>query len=325
MKSATWVSALRLLALPQWTSAAEPQIAVTVSVVDEHGAPVPAADVTVSYQKSEGARGARATTDSQGQARTTGRTYHWIDIGVKKPGYYDSWRERLTPYQVKNGQRVYADQAVTLGLRPIRNPIPMHARLRYQTRIPVADKPVGFDLLEGDWVAPYGKGRTADFLFTASGSWKSAYEYDYALTLSFPNEGDGVVPFDAHPTSQFISPFEAPLAGYQPKKSWRQSRARSSGPGPGPRSPADTIVDDVSEQANYMFRVRTVLDRDGKIVSALYGKLYGDPRFGAPVGKGAYLDLTYYLNPTPNDRNLEADWRRNLATGLKSYETPTRP
>jgi hypothetical protein len=44
-----------------------------------------------------------------------------------------------------------------------------------------------------------------------------------------------------------------------------------------------------------------VTDEKGKIISTCYGKIYGD-----------FLKLTYYFNPTPNDRNLEFDPKRNL-------------
>ena len=35
--------------------------------------------------------------------------------------------------------------------------------------------------------------------------------------------------------------------------------------------------------------------------------------------------FTYYLNPTPNDRNMEFDPTRNLLTGLKEAEKVSVP
>ena len=52
----------------------------------------------------------------------------------------------------------------------------------------------------------------------------------------------------------------------------------------------------------------------GKIVSCLYGKIYGDfdpAAAGEPIRVARFL---YYLNPTPNDRNLEWDRKTNLNT-----------
>lgn len=43
------------------------------------------------------------------------------------------------------------------------------------------------------------------------------------------------------------------------------------------------------------------------------------------TSKAANLRFTYYLNPTPNDRNVEFDPKRNLFTNLKSDERVTAP
>lgn len=63
---------------------------------------------------------------------------------------------------------------------------------------------------------------------------------------------------------------------------------------------------------NYFIRVRTVRDKEGKITSALYGKVHGDFRWfiGARVPKSG-LAFTYYLNPD-GTRNIEFDPNRNL-------------
>ncbi|MEZ5415708.1 MAG: hypothetical protein R3F03_15480, partial [Opitutaceae bacterium] len=53
---------------------------------------------------------------------------------------------------------------------------------------------------------------------------------------------------------------------------------------------------------------RVVLDDDGSVVSANYSKVMGD----IYVSHTGVLRFTYYFNPTPNDRNLEFDPKRNL-------------
>jgi hypothetical protein len=60
--------------------------------------------------------------------------------------------------------------------------------------------------------------------------------------------------------------------------------------------------------------VRTVLDEMGNIKSAHYGKIYGD-----------FMQFKYYLNPTPNDRNIEFDPKRNLLKNLKAMEQVREP
>jgi phage-related protein len=64
----------------------------------------------------------------------------------------------------------------------------------------------------------------------------------------------------------------------------------------------------------YLFRVRTALDQQGNVVSARYGKIYGD-----------FMQFTYYYNPTPNDRNIEFNPKQNLLGGLQAFERVTAP
>ena len=66
---------------------------------------------------------------------------------------------------------------------------------------------------------------------------------------------------------------------------------------------------DTFSKPNYFFRVRTVLDEHGNVKSALYGKIYGD-----------FMQFTYYLNPTPNDHNIEFDPPRNLLGGRRRFQ-----
>jgi hypothetical protein len=51
----------------------------------------------------------------------------------------------------------------------------------------------------------------------------------------------------------------------------------------------------------------------------------GDIRLDPINSKTRILLFTYYLNPTPNDRNLEFDPKRNLFTNLKDEERVTAP
>ena len=78
------------------------------------------------------------------------------------------------------------------------------------------------------------------------------------------------------------------------------------------------------QDLNYFFRVRTV-KKDNKIVSTNYGKIDRDIDFDIINSDTALLFFTYYLNPTPNDRNMEFDPKRNLLKGLKDAETVTNP
>ena len=149
-------------------------------------------------------------------------------------------------------------------------------------------------------MAPHGKGVRSDIIFHAeSDNPDDAFNYNYNLTVTFPNEKDGIQTFTSPEGygSQLKSAQQAPAAGYDPK--WVQTRRRTT----------DKIIEwNYDTNRKYYFRVRTVLDKDGNIVSALYGKIYGD-----------FLQFTYYLNPTSNDRNIEFDPEKNRFGGRDRF------
>jgi hypothetical protein len=174
------------------------------------------------------------------------------------------------------------------------------------THVPDLDKPIGFDLMVGDWVGPYGKGINADIFFTGHFDKHDNSESDFALTVSFPNPADGLQEFtvpDAEKGSGLHSSHEAPADGYQSQ--WVQFDNRKS------KTPIKTNRD---PHRNYYFRVRTKVDDRGNIVSTHYGKIYGD-----------FMQFSYYLNPTPNDRNVEFDPSKNLIKDLKPLEAVKEP
>jgi hypothetical protein len=159
----------------------------------------------------------------------------------------------------------------------------------------------------GDWVSPNGKGVSTDIIFTGKLNRKDRNDFDYKLTVSFPKPDDGIQEFivpDAEKGSGLRSPHEAPTNGYQTAV----VKTMSHHPGQGAK-------DDMNDpNRNYFFRVRTVKDHEGNIVSAHYGKIYGD-----------FMQFSYYLNPTPNDRNIEFDLKQNLLGGLDALEQVNAP
>ena len=67
-------------------------------------------------------------------------------------------------------------------------------------------------------------------------------------------------------------------------------------------------------------RIRTELDDEGNIKNAHYGKIYGDFRLCESREKVVDIDFLYYLNPTPNDRNLEWDRKHNLCPAARDID-----
>jgi hypothetical protein len=277
----------------------------TVKVIGEDGNPVAVADVDVSYDLPATPDGnqrrygeVKGITDNNGMfsaSHTSDST--GLGIIINKPGYYATHAGHQFYFNEKNWY-----QSFTLLLKKIGKPIPMYAK-RLNTSVPTLGKPIGFDLMVGDWVAPYGKGTKTDVIFIAQTEKRSEFDWDSKLTVSFPNPGDGIQEFNAPillqdatmGQSYLRSSHEVPAESYQAQWVQTMSCRPQKGGYSGNRDP----------NHNYFIRVRTVLDQNGNVKSALYGKIYGD-----------FMEFSYYLNPTPNDRNVEFDPSQNLLGGL---------
>jgi hypothetical protein len=248
-------------------------------------------------------------TDTNGFFMAKHIDHSWsLGIQVQKTGYYPviGSYDLYKPGQF-NDQIVAANRnsAQTLVLKKIKNPTAMYAK-QVNLGIPEFNKPLGFDLMIGDWVAPYGTGINTDIIFAGRLDKRAANDSDYTLTVNFPKAGDGIQEFavpESEKGSELRSPHEAPPNCYQSE--WVQTKTRRPG------KPLQTNWD---MNRNYFFRVRTKLDDKGNVVSARYGKIYGD-----------FMNFAYYLNPTPNDRNIEFDPKQNLIHSLKFDEGVSAP
>jgi hypothetical protein len=290
----------------------EPEWRAVVRVLDEANRPVSGADVEMSFYvkpspgKTHASERIHGLTDTNGLVHLVHQNTGSIGLGFRatKRGYYPATKgHQFADYRQDDPAKW--NPAIALLLKRVVNPIPMYAK-RLNAHVPVLDKPVGFDLTAGDWAAPHGNGVRSDINFTGHFDKHPDGGSDFTLTVSFPNPGDGIQEFavsDAEKESALRSPHEAPETGYQAR--WVQTDKRNPG------SPVETNRD---PNRNYLFRVRTVLDEKGNVKSANYGKIYGD-----------FMQFQYFLNPTPNDRNVEFDPKRNLLKGLESFENVSGP
>ncbi len=185
---------------------------------------------------------------------------------------------------------------------------------------------VGFDLVASDWVAPYGKGTNADFLFKVTQHVVSDREFSSSLELKFSETGDGIQQLDPKSDihSLLRSPQVAPLVGYVPNLVLSDSQK--------PAADVSSEYHTSQESDNYIFRVRTVRRSDGTILGACYGKIYGPIQYSisgrkylGPNQPGNSVIFSYYLNPDENSRSLEFDLKRNLFKRLDSFDNPADP
>jgi hypothetical protein len=284
----------------------------TVRVVDDTGRPVGGAQVVASYALPPTSEDSGEWMHITGKTDTNGvLTVSHIDRSVylsfqaHKTGYYSYGFQHDVGFSPQDHPERLRPN-VTLLLRRVINPIPMYAK-RVREGPPVLGKQVGYDMEIGDWIAPFGKGKNSHILFEAHLDKRAENDWDYKLVVSFPNPGDGIQEFAVsdlqrksplRSQSPLRSPHEAPPHGYQPQ--WVKTKSRAPG------EPSTVGVDD---SLNFFFRVRTVLDEQANVKSALYGKIYGD-----------FMDFQYFLNPETNSRNIEFDPTKNLLKKLGPSE-----
>jgi len=256
-----------------------------------------------------------------------------VGVSVRREEYYTS-RSHGVQFTGKGGllNRYWRPWNPTLEvkLHPIQNPIPLYVKFVDNEALPTENDPVGYDLLVGDWVHPYGSGKVKDFIFQVTrapektipiekvGLYGKDYRvlYDISFVIKGANKYDGFILVERPAigkasSSQRMLPFTAPEKGFESEivHRWKNH-------------PDGSNVKTVSNEANYFFRVRTKVDEEGNIVKALYGKIYGDIRYKVNQRQ---ISFTYYINPTPNDRNLEFDPEKNLFENLKHSERVSRP
>jgi hypothetical protein len=299
-----------------------PMAKVTLHAISEDGRNLAGVDAQISFLKPEhkpGMWGSADTFSRSGKTDANGlfvveeNAGFEIHYAVSGPNYYKT-RGRFDFSQERDGRYVPWNPNFDIILKRIINPIPMYAK-RLEKKLPVEAWPVGFDLIESDWVAPYGRGKASDIVFEVSRIVRSPRDFNAVLKLTFPNQGDGIVavPVELQDmNSELRLPHEAPETGYTAERVWHLGGSAMSY--------------EERQRLSYFYRVRTSVNSAGRPATALYGKIHGDVELyvGTQVAKPG-IGFTYYLNPTPNDRNIEFDPKRNLFTKLKDDERVTTP
>ena len=279
---------------------------LTLKVIDdEAGNPIRGAMVHVSFmQANDSGIGLKTirnndVTNAEGFVSFQGVGMESVGATISKDGYYQSGSgfKFTSSSNVTNRWEPW-NPTVEVVLKKKRNPVPMYVKGTDNLKLPQFDIPIGYDLEKGDLVVPYGTGTTSDFIFSMHSAERAYTDYECNFSLTFSNEFDGIQEyfFDSNNQSNYKWPFLAPESGYVTTL----FKEKSMQPGKG-------YTSNEIENVHYIFRVRTKTDNDGKIVSALYGKIVKEFEFDP---KGAIF-FGYYLNPD-GTRNLEEDPKRNL-------------
>jgi hypothetical protein len=266
-------------------------------------------------------------TDIKGCCEVSGQSncgHAGCYVAIPPEGYYKPCLGIPLRYKRKNLFGVWQpdDLVVTLRLQRVEHPIPLFVKNLFKSgsdsvRQDYFGKGRGemkLDLLKGDWLPPLGNGEFSDVVFTrvkreelgmgTNFNGRTAPAYRDSLTVRFAGQDNGLVEIPSDKAAG-IKIRTAPEKGYV--SDYRVSTGRDLNVKRFWSSKPDR---------NFAFRIRTKKDQDGRIVSAYYGKIYGDIEIkkksssqDIPVAAPALL---YYLNPTPLDRNLEWDMKTNL-------------
>ena len=293
-----------------------PKVRVTAEVVDEQGAAVAGATVKLVFGAPYNANDivrVEGNTNTEGRFVGQGHTGGTFGASVNKEGFYMSGLSVPPLNDIINGKS--QDVICRSVLRPMGKPVPLYAKTGWFD-IPLVGRPCGFDLMQGDWVSPHGRGSVADLVFTLERRHESRNDFEVKVRLSFSNPRDGIqetkLP-EIGRNSAFKWEREAPEQGYETELTSRFAHL-----------PGKSYEATANENQAYFFRVRSI-EQNGRIVSALYGKIKGGLQLAPSNSSTCKINLTYYLNPTPLDRNLEWDTKRNLLSGLSPMETPRDP
>ena len=314
---------------------------VWVFVVDDRtGEPMKDVSVTGSFRMDNGwlaFKGGEppnrdsAVTDVNGRCRLRGRTNCGrMGVWARNPpsGYYAPRRGWGRRFSEKNLLGIWQPDnlVATIRLQRVERPIPLFVKAcKLDVKREIADVNGGrfaLDLMSGDWLPPFGEGKVADIEFArlphedlGSGMNDSdvrGTSFRDSMAVRFPGEGNGLVESNPAPNLR-LRIRTAPEDGYRPDYLCWTGRNRKL-----------EYVGSYDENRCFCFRIRTRRDDRGRIVEAYYGKIYGDitfvyqfrPEF-VPV---ASVCMSYYLNPTPLDRNLEWDRKTNLGPDRVDYD-----
>lgn len=275
---------------------------IVVKVMDESGTPLNNAYLNIRFSSNSGT--IKGYTDEQGVFEAKAMSNDGVILGdITKDGYYESGIAHSF-FRNTFGMWQPWGKELTVVMRPIVNPVPMYVR-NASFKFPAFDQEIGFDLEKADWVIPHGQGVKSDFIFKPTQKYKDAANFEGDVTLTFSNPLDGIQVIkddgggDFNVGSRLRLPRIAPENGYLQKIerriAWSNFGRQSN----------------MEEDNNYIFRVRSEVDQNGKLKRAMYGKIRGELRYFVRSASEGKIGLYYYLNPdyTPN---LEFDPKHNL-------------
>lgn len=272
-----------------------------ICVVEQNGEPIANAKIYGGLSTGYGISDytpIEGHTDSTGCYLLVGKVAHRIRCDVTLEGYYGSVylnENYNSTHKVVDGRWEPFGVTNIVVLKRVINPVSMGEPCPHVYGYPSDGEWRGFDLMKRDWVEPFGIGKEADCLIRFLRT-NFADGYTKRMEVSFTNNtyaGAYQMTLDMH--SEMKSVYRADANGLFSGEltyvyTWDS------------RGPHSEILD---KDEYLVFRTRTKIDENGRLVSAHYGKIYGCWRFSERRG----MNLSgVFFNPVPNDTNLEDDY-----------------
>lgn len=279
---------------------------VMIKVVDQDGIVVPDAKIWGGFTCGGGMNDyvlVDGFTDTNGLYVAEGRCNEILRFEVRKEGYYrtsikiEFWRTKSDP-KVKDGKWQPYGETRTVVLKRIQNPHEMLGPdCPPQRKVKIYDKWLGFDLEKGDFLPPMGVGSESDMLVRFRLNGRMPHDWSIMMDVSFTNNPyAGAYRLKKDGWSDMKSSYYADTnAVYQTDFTFKYCHEKGVYP----------YSEKLNQDEYMIFRTRTKVDRDGKLVSARYGKLYGPWNFEDAGGSQIYK---VFLSAKDNDANLEDMW-----------------
>ncbi len=275
-------------------AASAERVKATFTILDDWGAPVTNASLkiltpknayTLSWNGPIPHSKYNTTTDEKGCATCSfASPQRRFTVYIKASGFYPERRSNLSFGKVN-------EINVPILLRKIIKPVEMVKTEFVCVQFP-SDKGIFyFDLEKGDWVLPGRKGVVAD-LGVEYSCRDSEGRTESSAKITFLS--GGAYKRKKIDSSCFKSEHQADTNEVYDAAFLQSLSFDTQGRG-------NRISNRALEQDEYLvFRTRVVRDKDGKIISANYGKIYGE--------MGAFRNFGYkkcFFNPIVNDTRLE--------------------
>ena len=277
-----------------------------IKVVDDMGINVDNADIKVSFAvdatKSVVVAG---KTNHEGMFLAKHKTIGSIWIFIGKNGYYSSRFQPEIEYCLDSGvlkNKAWTEKQFRVNaiLKKRRNPanLILTGGTFQELKYPATNVVMGLDLQKYDWCPPYGKGEYDDLqikydFWRSPTNWFQVYSH---LDITMTNCLDGVYLVPTDDFSKMNRCYSADTNAVYLKSLEYVYDRKTGNVERNVEMPRDKYM---------VFRTRTKVDDNGKLVSANYGLIFEKSEYGIR------LNMRTAFNPKSNDTNLECEggWR----------------